>query len=139
MMTDDQMELEKNKALVMRYINEIQQQRSLAAIAEIYAEDFVDHSWIADGIFGSGLNQLTEGLATFSRAFPDLEVTVNLLLAEGNKVVVHKSFRGTQLGSWRGVEPTGKRVEWELVSIYGIRDGKIAEYWGVEASMKPLD
>ncbi|MEM7171684.1 MAG: ester cyclase [Pseudomonadota bacterium] len=138
-MSDRQTELEKNKALVMRYINEVQQQHSLAAVAELYAEDFVDHSRIADGMFDGGLTQLTEGLFAFSRAFPDLEVTVNFILAEGNKVVVHKSFRGTQMGSWRGAEPTGKRVEWELVSIYGIRDGKIAEYWGVEASMKPLD
>ena len=138
-MSDSQTEMEKNKSLVMRYINEVQRQHSFAAISEIYSEDFVDHSRIADGVFDGGLSQLTQGLVTFSRAFPDLEVTVNLMLAESNKVVVYKSFRGTQVESWRGVEPTGKRVEWDVVSIYGILRGKITEYWGVEASMRTLD
>lgn len=138
-MTDSQAEIEKNKSLVMRYINEVQRQHSFAAISEIYSEDFVDHSRIADGVFDGGLSQLTQGLVTFSRAFPDLEVTVNLMLAESNKVVVFKSFRGTQVESWRGVEPTGRRVEWDVVSIYGILRGKITEYWGVESSMRTLD
>lgn len=132
-------ELEKNKALVMRYIKEVLQQRSLVAITEIYAEDFVDHSKMADGAFDGGFGQLTEGLAKFSEAFPDLEVVIHSILAEGERVVVHKSFRGTQLEPWRGIKPKGKRVEWELISIYGIRGGKIVEYWGVESMMKTLD
>ena len=74
-----------------------------------------------------------------NRAFPDLEVVIHSILAEGERVVVHKSFRGTQLEPWRGIKPKGKRVEWELISIYGIRGGKIVEYWGVESMMKTLD
>ncbi|WP_172978150.1 ester cyclase [Roseovarius sp. THAF27] len=115
----------------MRYVKEVQEQHSLATIGEIFAEDFVDHSRVAGGVFDGGLVQLTEGLASILCAFPDLEVAINHLLAEGDKVVAHKSFTATHLGPWMGVAATGKRVEWELVSIYGIRDDKISEYWGV--------
>ncbi|WP_172977989.1 ester cyclase [Roseovarius sp. THAF27] len=130
-MSDCHVKIDKNKTLVMRYVKEVQEQHSLSTIGEIFAEDFVDHSRVAGGMFDGGLAQLSQGLASILGAFPDLEVTINHLLAEGDKVVAHKSFRATHLGPWMGVAATGKRVEWELISIYGIRDDKISDYWGI--------
>ena len=83
------------------------------------------------GEFNGGLEQLTKGIANILTAFPDLKVAVELLLEDGDKVVAYKHFTATHLGPWRGIPATGKPVEWKLASIYGIRDDKIAEYWGV--------
>jgi steroid delta-isomerase-like uncharacterized protein len=127
-------DLEKNKAIVQRYVDEMQNARSLDNIEDIFAEDFVDHMASSGGLFLGGMDGLKRGYATFLKAFPDLHVTVEDMIAEGDKVVAYKTVAGTH----RGIPPTGKRVQWQNIGIYHIKNGKIAEYWGLldEMSLK---
>ena len=125
-------ELEKNKAVVQRYVDEIQNAHSLDALESIFAEDFFDHMASSGGLFVGGMDGLKRGYAAFLNALPDLQVTVEDMIAEGDKVVAFKTLTGTHRGTHLGVPPTGKRVKYQIISIYRIKDGKIAAYWGLQ-------
>ena len=124
-------DLEQNKAIVQRYIDEIQNAHSLDGIDSIFAEDFVDHMASSGGLYLGGMDGLKRGYATFLNAFPDVHVTVEDMIAEGDKVVAYKTVAGTHRGTHLGIPPTGKRVQWQNIGIYRIKNGKIAEYWGL--------
>ncbi len=124
--------IEENKAIVMRYIDEVQNGHSIEAMDSVFTDDFVDHMALFGGLFVGGMDKLKQGYATFLNAFPDLQSTVEALVAEGDKGVAYKTISGTHRGTHQGVAATGKRVQWQIISIYGIRDGKIAEYWGLQ-------
>jgi steroid delta-isomerase-like uncharacterized protein len=123
---------ENNKAVVQRYVDEMQNAHSLDNIEEIFAEDFVDHMASSGGLFVGGMDGLKRGYAAFLNAFPDLQVTVEDIIAEGDKVVAFKTLTGTHRGTHLGIPPTGKRVTYQIISIYRIKDGKIAAYWGLQ-------
>ncbi len=128
-------ELEKNKAVVQRYVDEIQNAHSLDTIESIFDEDFTDHMASSGGLFLGGMDGLKRGYATFLNAFPDLHVTVEDMISEGDKVVAYKTIEGTHRGTHLGIPPTGKRVQYQIISIYRIKNGKIAEYWGLQDEM----
>ena len=124
-------EIEKNKAVVQRYVDEMQNAHSLDNIEDIFAEEFVDHMASMGGLFVGGMDGLKRGYATFLNAFPDLHVIVENMIAEGDTVVAYKTLSGTHRGTHLGIPPTGKRVQWQIISIYRIKDGKISDYWGL--------
>jgi predicted ester cyclase len=70
---------------------------------------------------------------TFSEAregFPDLTITVEDVMAEGDKVTARVTMRGTHSGEFQGITPTGKRVEVKAIDMFRIKDSKIVEHWG---------
>jgi hypothetical protein len=71
------------------------------------------------GLF-QGIDGLKRGYSELLIAFPDLHVTVEDLIAEGDKVVAFKTLRGTHRGTHLGIPATGKSVEYQIISIYGI-------------------
>lgn len=126
---------EESIAIVRRYIDEIQNGHDLEAITDIFAEGFIDHTASGGGVFVGGLEGLKQGYATFLAAFPDLHATVEDIIAEGNKVVAYKTLRGTHAGDWLGMPATGNCVEFKIISIYKVKDNKIAEFWGLQDEM----
>ena len=123
---------EKNKAIVQRYVDEIQNGHSLDTIESIFAEDFVDHMASSGGIFLGGMSGLKKGYTAFLTAFPDLHVTVEEMIAEGDKVVAYKTLTGTHSGTHLGISATGKRVAYQIISIYRVKNGKISDFWGLQ-------
>jgi steroid delta-isomerase-like uncharacterized protein len=79
----------------------------------------------------SGAQALKEVFARLHRALPDLHVTVEDLIAEGDKVVGRNSVTGTHQGDYMGLSPTGKSVTYSEIFIMRFVDGRIAETWGV--------
>ena len=65
------------------------------------------------------------------RAFPDLHVTVEDLLAEGDKIVARQTVTGTNSGEYRGMPATGKSVTYHEIFIARFADGQITDLWGV--------
>ncbi|MEU4227724.1 ester cyclase [Nonomuraea sp. NPDC026600] len=65
------------------------------------------------------------------RAFPDIHVTVEDLLAEGDKIVARQTVTGTNSGEYRGMPPTGKSVTYHEIFIARFADGQITDIWGV--------
>jgi steroid delta-isomerase-like uncharacterized protein len=80
----------------------------------------------------TGAEALKEVFARLHRAFPDLHVTVEDLVAEGDKVVGRNSVAGTHRGAeYMGIAPSGKRIVYNEIFIFRFSDGRIAETWGV--------
>ncbi len=72
---------------------------------------------------------LKEHIALFERAFPGYTIEVHDVLADGDRVALRGTFRGTQRGDFQGLAPTGRAVSVPLMLIYRIAGGKIAEHW----------
>lgn len=100
---------------------------NLAALDALVAPDMVEHQHGA----ASGLEGL-KGLVRYLRAdIPDLQLTVEDLAAQGDKVWGRLKGRGTHAGTFMGLPPTGKRVEIDVIDICRFEGGKMVEHWGV--------
>jgi predicted ester cyclase len=120
MLTDD------NKALVQRFYEEVVNQKNLTALGQFLAPNAVNHT-VPSG-FPQGPSQF---LGLHFTAFPDVTVTVEDLLADGDKVVARVSIRGTHQGALRNVSATGKPFTGMAINIFRIVNGKIVEHWGL--------
>jgi steroid delta-isomerase-like uncharacterized protein len=76
-----------------------------------------------------GTEQNRQFIGSLRAAFPDVHYTVEDQIAEGDKVVVRYRFRGTHLGAFQGMPPTGKQITYTGILIYRLVDGKIGEQW----------
>jgi hypothetical protein len=65
------------------------------------------------------------------RTFPDIHVTLEDVIAEGDKIVARNTVTGTNLGEYMGRPPTGKSVTYNEIFIFRFAAGRIAEIWGV--------
>ncbi len=62
---------------------------------------------------------------SFTQAFPDVQITIQEMIGEGDKVVILWTFQGTHRGSFQGIPATGKIVDWDGLDLYTVTDGKI--------------
>ena len=122
-----QSETERNKAVIRRFVEEVQNQKNWDAFDELNSSDFVNLS------APPGVPNDKEGgkmfLGAFINAFPDSYVTIEDMIAEGDQVVTKKTFTGTHTGEFSGIPPTGNRVSIQYVDIMRVRDGQIVEHW----------
>ena len=117
----------ENKALARRAWEEIFNQRNLDALDEFYAADAVWHQPDQDL---QGLEEVKQWLARPFEAFPDLNVTIEDVIAEGDKVVIRYTSRGTHQGETGGLgPPTGRQIELEGIAIQRFEGDKIVEFW----------
>src|SRR6266511_5622298 len=79
----------------------------------------------------TGAELAKEVFARLFRGFPDLHVTVEDLIAEGDKVVARNTVTGTHDGEYMGLPPTGKSITYNEIFIARFVNGRIAEIWGV--------
>ena len=82
-------------------------------------------------IEATGAQLLKEVVGRLIKAFPDLRVTVEDVIAEGDKVVARDSVTGTHQGDYMGIPPTGKSITYNEIFIARFVNGRIAETWGV--------
>jgi steroid delta-isomerase-like uncharacterized protein len=122
-----QPEAERNKAVVRRFIEEIQNNKNMDLFDELNAEDFVNLS--APPGMPSDRESGKMFLGGFLAGFPDSQVTVDDMIAEGDRVATKKTFTGTHTGDFMGIAPTGNRVTLQYVDILRLRDGQIIEHW----------
>lgn len=119
---------EKNKAIVRRFVDEVQCQHKLDVLDEVFSQDMVDHSHITNPPNLDGTRQM---FAMMFSAFPDFKATIQDQIAEGDKVVTRKTFTGTHQGDYMGIPPTGKDIAFEVIEIVELVDGKITDHWAV--------
>jgi steroid delta-isomerase-like uncharacterized protein len=79
----------------------------------------------------TGAEALKQVWAMLLSGLPDLQITVEDVLAEGDKVVCRNTVTGTHLGEYMGIPPTGRSVTYNEIFIFRLVDGRIAETWGV--------
>jgi predicted ester cyclase len=123
---------EENKALARRELEEIFTQGNLDAAEEIYAPNYLSHETAtavrpaSEDIHGVEADR--QIAAARRQAFPDLLITIEDQIAEGDKVATRFRARGTHLGELAGRAPTGKEVEVTGINMCRIEGGKIAEH-----------
>jgi predicted ester cyclase len=113
---------EANKAVVQRIYEEAFNQKNIGFIAEV-----MDLPNLAIHELDYGADGLDHAL--FLAAFPDLQATVDLWMAEDDMVMTLVTFSGTHQGEFLGVAPTGKPMTISLVDIFRFEDGKVVELW----------
>ena len=129
------MSTEENKALVRREYEQGVNKRDFDLLEEVLASNYVGHFPGVPPIQGiEAFRQFSSGFFT---AFPDLQTTIEDLIAEGDKVAVRQTWRGTHTGNFQGIPPTGMQVAFTSIEVYHIADGKLAEEW-VELDMLGL-
>ncbi len=117
----------KNLAVVCRFVEEVYNKGNLAALNEVVAPNVICHPPLPDCTPGCiGINQT---IACLRGAFPDLQVTVEELIAVDDAVIAKETFCGTHLGSFMSVQPTGLPVKWTRVVFYHLANSKIVERW----------
>lgn len=116
----------RNKAVAMRVFDEIFNQGKFQVADEIYAPTFQNH-----GLHRSvDLKTDQDAVHAEKKAFPDLRISVQEMVAEGDKVAVLWTFQGTHTGSgYEGLPPTGTRVQVRGITIWRFVDGRIVEEW----------
>jgi steroid delta-isomerase-like uncharacterized protein len=124
---------EDNKAVVLHFVEEVQGKHRLDLVADMLHPDYIDHAQPGGLPPAPGVTDAREAFKRFFRvmlqAFPDLDVTIEDQIAEGDKVVTRKTFRGTHRGELWGQPATGKRVSLEVIDIFRVQEGKIIEHW----------
>ena len=118
-----------NRALAHRPHEEVYNQGKLEVVEQIYASDFVMHSPGIPPNLPRGPEGVKQFVTILRAAFPDLHLTIEDSIAEGDRVVNRWAFRGTQKGEFDGIPPTGKQVTLTGIDIWRISGGKLVELW----------
>jgi len=119
------MSLEENKAIVRRAFEDIWSKGDLSIMGEIYAPDFVSNLTPSIKVTFHGPEEYKQAVNIFRSAFPDLKFTIEEMIAEGDKVAVHWTARGTLKGEYMGYAPTGKSITQPGIAICRCANGKI--------------
>jgi steroid delta-isomerase-like uncharacterized protein len=119
---------EANKAVVRRFVDEIWNRANLAAAEELMAEDALA------GGQAHGPQAMREAVTRNAVTLPDAHFTIDDIVAEGDRVVIRWTRRGTHLGVWDHaifgrVPPTGNVITTTGINLFRLADGKIAERW----------
>jgi predicted ester cyclase len=130
------MSAEENKAKLRRIYDECFNQGNLATADELISPDFQDISpGIPAGVPTTGPDSLKAAVRMFRAAFPDLRVTADEVIAEGDAVSGRATWTGTQRGDLMGISATGKRVSWSSIEIVHVRDGRFVSHYGIQDGM----
>jgi steroid delta-isomerase-like uncharacterized protein len=120
-----------------RFVYDLWHGGHLSLADELFHPDFVNHTRLPGQLAGSaGIRQFVTRWRT---AFPDLAVTVDLLVAHGDRAAVRWTSRGHHLGPILGVAPSGRYVTVSGITVLAVRGGRIAESWQQWAVLSFLD
>jgi predicted ester cyclase len=131
---------EANKELVRRHFEELWNHKDLAVADELMARDYLEHAVAPFGQTEPGrvngpmaMRQTAQWLLT---QFPDLQMTIEAMVAEGDTVAVRVPSEGTNLGPLNGVvPPTGKRFAARQSHWFRVADGRLAEHWATREDL----
>lgn len=127
---------EENKAKTRRFMDEVFNKGNMAVINELLAPNLVEHNPFPG--YPPGLEGFKQGVAAFRKGFPDLHITVDDLIAEGDKVVIRSTMSGTHKGDFMGTPATGKQVKVAGIDIVRIVGGKAVEHWGITQDLEMM-
>ena len=120
---------EENKDLARRYLEEVWDKGNVDLIDELFSTDFVRHGPPAVEGEVRGPEGFKGLVSTYHAGFPDFRVTIDEMIAEGDRVVSRWTVRGTHQGELLGNAPTGNQVTFSGYLFDRISGGKIEEEW----------
>jgi len=119
--------MSKIKNTVQHLVNEIFNQKNLAAIDDFIMVDIIDHSAPPD--LPAGIEGYRLKVAAFINAFPDLKITYSHQIAEGDMIAGRFTLTGTHQGDFGGIAATGKQISVTGHDQLRVVEGKVAEHW----------
>lgn len=120
---------ETNKAIARR-VYEIASTGDFGWSGEIVDPDAPDNELLPHDPPAKLIDTFKETFSEAREGFPDLSITVEDVMAEGDRVAARVTMRGTHRGEFQGIAPTGKSVEVKAIDMFRISNGKIVEHWG---------
>jgi len=124
------MAADDNKALMRRYYDEVWQKGNLAVAEELVSASFVDHMPMPEQVPGrKGHNDAVQAIRG---GFPDLKLSVEEILSDGDKAVGRWIMTATHSGMLMGIPATGKSIEMQGIDVVRIESGQIVEMWHIE-------
>lgn len=130
------MSTEANKKQVRRYYEEVVNPGAVDRVPAFVSPDYTEvHD---EARYRLGIEGAQEHIRGVRRTYPDLHLTVEQQIAEGEWVVTRVTMRGTHLGEWMGIRPTGRPVVVTAVNVDRVVDGLIVEHGGAANLLGPL-
>jgi steroid delta-isomerase-like uncharacterized protein len=123
------MALDEIKAVARRVIDDVVNKGDLSVVDEIFSPDFVEHD-PAPG-HPPTLEGVLAFVSNFRRAFPDVHVNIEDVIAEADRVVERVTVRATMTGDYAGMPASGRTAVWPQIHISRVVNGKIVEHWTV--------
>jgi steroid delta-isomerase-like uncharacterized protein len=120
---------DQNRQLARRFLDAFEK-GDAAMLETIVADDILDHN--APPGAAAGRKGLLEAVAMYRGAFPDLKISVERVLADGDGVAVYGSVSGTNTGPMMGIPSTGRHASFPYMDMYRVAGGRIVETWHVE-------
>ena len=130
------MDTEANKRLVRRFYEEVVNTGDVGEIAEFVAPECVETDGRAR--VESGPEGMAEHVRDVRKVYPDLHLTVERQIAEGEWVATVVTARGTHVGEWLGMKPTGEELVFTGVNVDRVVDGRIVEHGGAANMLQPF-
>ena len=121
------MSTEENKANIRRMTEEFYNQGNVESADHFFADTYVHHDPASPQV--RDRDGLKEVLRAFLTGCPDLHITIDQLLAEGDTVAKRWTYHATQTGDLAGLPPTGKRITMSGLELFRLTGGRIVECW----------
>ncbi len=118
-----------NKQIARRFYEEVCNQRKFDLICQFAAENYQHHNPSLPPEMQHGRDNFARVLGMFFSAFPDLQGTIDLLIGEGDKIVSRVTWSGSHGGDLMGIPPSGRPVNFSVIEIYRLVDGRFVEGW----------
>jgi steroid delta-isomerase-like uncharacterized protein len=118
------------KAHIQGFYEDVVNKHNPDAIDIYFAPDYVNHGPSPEAQIRDR-ESLKQFFVQFFTAFPDVRVTLHQMVAEGDMVAWRATVVGTHKGDLMGIPATGKQVNFEEYHLERVRDGKMAEHWGL--------
>jgi steroid delta-isomerase-like uncharacterized protein len=122
------MSIEENKAVVRRYLGAFWDGGDASVADEVIAPSYIAYDPGTPGREG-GVAGEKQALALYYSVFPDFSLAIEEMIAEGDIVAARWTVRGTHRGALQSIAPTGKVVTISGISLFRVRDRRIAEHW----------
>lgn len=126
---------DQNKQIIREFTRIFKNEHNVDGVAHLFDKNFIHHFRAPLPAGFEGLRQV--GIV-MNRAFPDVVVTEQDLIASGDRVVERSSAVATHKGAYAAEKPTNKKIVWSEIHIYRVQDGKIKEHWAEIAMMELL-
>jgi steroid delta-isomerase-like uncharacterized protein len=120
--------LDANKNLIHRFTASINA-ADWDALDELLTADFSRHSQATPNVQVNSREEFKKLQESFLVSMPDQQITIEMLIAEGDKVAAYATYSGTLTGPMGEFPATGKSMESKFISIFRIEEGRIAELW----------
>lgn len=118
----------ENKELLGRYLARVWEHHDLDALDDLLSPTFARH--VAASLPPLDRTAQRTRLEGFREAFPDVTIEVEDVVAEDDRIAFRSTMRGTHLGEFLGIAPTGRTITVGLVDIVRVEEGRFAEQWG---------